>query len=339
MIGTAPGYAQIGALQGTTLFGTLPYSGDGVLFSMSTAGAYTVLHMFSAARDGSGPRAQLALDKQGNLYGTTGSGGANGGGTLWEYTASGHFRTLHSFGAGSDGTVPMQGPTAGLHGTIYGSTAEGAIGGSGNIFRYGHPGGYDVLYDFMSGADGHCPFSGVAVGKTGALFGTTVGVGYGGNPNGSVWTFTSGGGLRTLYVLTDGADGEWPTQAPALDGAGNVFGTTSTKNGSSFAGAVWKIDSAGVFSILRSLDGGTDGYGPNSPLVLDRNGLLYGTTGSGGAADDGTVFSIAKKGAFKVVHSFANTGDGAQPTGNLVQDSQTALYGGTGTGQVFKIVP
>ena len=207
-----------------------------MLFSLGTAGTYTVLHVFSAKNDGSGPRAQLALDKQGNLYGTTGGGGANGGGTLWEYTTSGRFRTLHSFGAGADGTVPMQGPTASGHGTIYGSTAEGAIGGSGNIFSYGHAGGYDVLYDFMSGADGHCPFSGVAVGKAGALFGTTVGVGYGGNPNGSVWTYTAGGGLRTLYVFSDGADGEWPTQAPAIDGAGDVFGTTSTQNGSGFAG-------------------------------------------------------------------------------------------------------
>ena len=339
VMGTAPGYAQIGAVRGATLYGTLAYSGDGVLFSMSTAGAYTVLHKFQSARDGSAPRAQLAIDAAGNLYGTTGEGGANGGGTLWEYTASGHFRTLHSFGAGGDGTVPMQGPTRSAHGAIYGSTAEGAIGGSGNIFSYRHGGGYDVLYDFMSGGDGHCPFSGVAVGPPAALFGTTVGVGYGGNPNGSVWTYTAAGGLRTLYVFTDGADGEWPTQTPAVDGAGEVFGTTATQNGSGFAGAIWKIDRAGHFSVLHSMDGAVDGYGPNSPLILDRNGTLYGTAGGGGAANDGTVFGIGKEGAFSVVHSFTGMADGQQPTGNLVQDSQGALYGGTGTGQVFKIVP
>lgn len=338
VIGTAPGYAQVGALKGGTLYGTLPYNGDGVLFSMSLSGTYTALHNFTAVTDGSGPRAQLAIDKQGNLYGTTGSGGAYGAGTLWEYTKAGKFRTLHSFGSGADGAVPMQGPAFGQD-AIFGSTAEGAIGGSGNIFSYGHKGGYDVLYDFMSGQDGHCPFSGVAVSKSGTLYGTTVGVGYGGNPNGSVWQYTSTGGLQTLYVFTDGADGEWPTQAPAIDGAGDVFGTTSTQNGSSFAGAVWKIDKAGHFAIMHSLNGAADGYGPNSPLLLDRNGLLFGTASSGGAANDGTVFSVTKGGAFTVVHSFTDTGDGEQPTGNLVQDSQTSLYGGTGTGQVFKIVP
>ncbi len=339
VIGTAPGYAQIGALKGGTLFGTLPYNGDGVLFSMTASGTFAALHNFNAASDGSGPRAQLAVDKQGDLYGTTGSGGAYGAGTLWEYTAAGKFRTLHSFGNGSDGSVPMQGPTLGRHGAVYGSTAEGAIGGSGNIFSYGHKGGYDVLYDFMSGQDGHCPFSGVAVSKNGTLYGTTVGVGYGGNPNGSVWQYTSGGGLQTLYVFTDGADGEWPTQAPAIDATGDVFGTTSTQNGSGFAGAVWKIDKAGHFAILHSLNGAADGYGPNSPLLLDNDGVLFGTANSGGPANDGTVFSVTKGGAFTVVHSFTNTGDGAQPTGNLVQDSQAALYGGTATGQVFKIVP
>ncbi len=339
IIGTAPGYAQIGASRGSTLYGTLPYNGDGVLFSMSAAGSYTMLHNFASAKDGSNPRAQIALDKNANLYGTTSGGGAYGGGTLWEYTASGRFITLHSFGAGDDGSVPMQGPTYGGHGTIYGSTAEGAIGGSGNLFSYAHKPGYDVLYDFMSGADGHCPFSGLAVGKDGTLYGTTVGVGYGGNPNGSVFKYSAAGGLQTLYVFTDGADGEWPTQAPTIGGKGAIFGTTTTQNGSSFAGAVWKIDAAGHFSMLHSFNGAVDGYGPNSPLLAARDTVFYGTTASGGSGNDGTVFSIGANGAFTTVHSFAGGDDAAQPTGNLVEDSGHNIYGGTATGQVFRIAP
>ena len=50
--------------------------------------------------------------------------------------------------------------------------------------------------------------------------------------------------------------------------------------------------------------GATDGYAPNSPLLLNADGLLYGTTGSGGVDGYGTVFSISKTGAFNVVHSF-----------------------------------
>ncbi len=223
--------------------------------------------------------------------------------------------------------------------TVYGTTGEGAIGGSGNIFSVSHNGTYTVLYEFQSQGDGHCPFSGVAISKSGILYGTTVGVGYGGNPNGSVWQFTPGGALKTLYVFQDGADGEWPNQAPSLDNAGNLYGVTNVQNGTGFAGAIWKITASGKFSVLHSMNGAVDGYGPNSPLLLGKDGLLYGTTGSGGASNLGTVFSVSKSGSFNVVHSFTNTGDGAQPTGNLVLDSAGAIYGGTAYGPVFKITP
>jgi uncharacterized repeat protein (TIGR03803 family) len=339
IIGSVPGGPQIGAIQGGTLIGTIPYEGAGVLFTLTKSGTYAVLHNFNASTDGSSPLARLAVDGAGDIYGTASSGGASGGGTLWEYSATGVMTTPHAFGANGDGSTPMQGPSMGPHRTVYGATGEGAIGNSGNIFSVSHHGNYTDLYKFMSQGDGHCPFSGVAVNKAGTLYGTTVGVGNGGNPNGSVWQFTQAGGLQTLYVFKDGADGEWPTQAPVLDPAGNLYGTTSTKNGANFAGIIWKFSASGKFSILHSMNGATDGSGPNSPLLLGKNGLLYGTTGSGGAANDGTVFSISEAGAFSLVHSFSNTGDGAQPTGNLVRDGAGVIYGGTNAGSVFAINP
>jgi uncharacterized repeat protein (TIGR03803 family) len=339
VIGSVAGGPQIGAIQGSTLIGTLPYMGAGVLFTLTTSGTYTTLHSFAAGTDGSSPRARLAVDGAGDIYGTASGGGANNAGTLWKFSAKGVMTTPHAFGANGDGSTPMQGPSMGPHRTVYGVTGEGAIGGSGNIFSLSHAGTYTDLYEFQSKGDGHCPFSGIAVSKTGTLYGTTVGVGYGGNPNGSVWSYSPAGVLTTLYVFQDGADGEWPTQAPVLDPAGDLYGTTSVQNGASFAGAIWKISAAGAFSILHAMNGATDGYAPNSPLLLGKDGLLYGTTGSGGASNDGTVFSISKTGAFTVVHSFANGSDGAAPTGNLVRDSAGAIYGGTASGPVFRITP
>jgi uncharacterized repeat protein (TIGR03803 family) len=140
-------------------------------------------------------------------------------------------------------------------------------------------------------------------------------------------------------VFQNGADGEWPTQAPVVDGAGNVYGVSSTQNGTSYAGAIWKISATGHFSILHAMAGAADGYAPNSPLLLNADGLLYGTTGSGGVDGYGTVFSISKSGAFNVVHSFTAGADGAQPTGNLVQSSAGVIYGGTAYGAVFSITP
>jgi len=340
VIASVPGGPQIGAISGATLYGTVAYSGNGLLFRMTISGAgYKVLHRFNTNVDGKNPDARLALGATGDLFGAAPGGGANGGGTLWEYTRSGVMLTRHAFGAGSDGSTPLQGPTMGAGGTIYGAAGEGAISGSGNIFSVSHGGSYHVIYDFMSKGDGHCPFSGVAFGPGAVLYGTTVGVGFGGNPNGSVWQYTAAHGLKTIYVFTDGVDGEWPSQAPVVDGAGNVYGTTNMQSGALFAGVIWKISAAGVFSVLHSMNAATDGFAPNSPLLLDANGKFYGTTGSQGPGGYGTVFSITKTGVFSVIHSFSNTGDGAQPTGNLVQDSAGVIYGGTANGPVFKIKP
>ena len=181
--------------------------------------------------------------------------------------------------------------------------------------------------------------SGVGVSASRMIYGTTVGVGYGGNPNGSVWQFSKAGGLKTLYVFQDGNDGEWPDQAPTVDSAGNVYGTTYIKGGSNFAGTIWAIGAGGKFSLLHSMNGTTDGYVPNSPLVIGSDGNLYGTTLGGGTNNGGVVFSISPAGQSTVVHTFTDNGDGAVPTGNLVQDTGSAIYGGTSDGTVFKVVP
>jgi len=222
---------------------------------------------------------------------------------------------------------------------IVGTTSMGAPNGNGTIFAMKHESAYKTLYNFQSKADGHCPFSGVAVSASHVIYGTTVGVGYGGNPNGSVWQFSKAGGLQTLYVFQDENDGEWPNQAPTVDSAGNVYGTTAIQGGANVAGAIWTVSAAGQFSVLHSMNGATDGSGPNSPLVLGSDGNLYGTTLQGGSGDGGTVFSISPTGVFSVVHNFTNSGDGAVPTGNLVQGTDGSIYGGTSFGTVFKIVP
>ena len=124
-----------------------------------------------------------------------------------------------------------------------------------------------------------------------------------------------------------------------LDKAGNLYGTTATGSTSNFAGALWVVDTAGAFSVLHEFVASTDGSSPSSPLLLNTDGNLYSTTSGGGAHGYGTVFKFTPSGKFTVLHSFANTGDGAVPQGGLVHDSKGAIYGGTEYGPVFKIVP
>jgi len=341
VIGSAPGPAQIGAASGKLLYGTMQWNdGSGVLFALSTDGkTYTALHVFAGGTDGSGAESRLAQDSSRNIYGASQMGGTTNGGTIWEYSASGAFSVLHTFGIGTDATNPLQGPVLAPDGALFGTASSGAIGGSGDLYKLKTTGHYKVLHDFMSGNDGHCPFSGVAIGKGGAIYGTTIGRGYGGNPTGSVWRYTQKAGAVTIYVFQDGNDGEWPDQAPAVDQGGNVYGTTHIQNGANFPGAVWSLTPNGKSAVLYNFTGSTDGYAPNSPLLLDTNGTLYGTTASGGQYNDGTVFGITPSGAFTMIHAFTGGNDGATPTGNLAADKNGVIYGGVTSGQVFKIVP
>jgi uncharacterized repeat protein (TIGR03803 family) len=330
----------VGAVLNTTIYGTTTAGGassHGSLFRLTTSGTYTVLHSFTGGADGNYPNGGLVINAASAVIGTT-RGGADGYGTLWSF-AAGTLKTLHTFASNKDLAIPLQGPELNIHGALFGSTATGAPNNNGGIYRLRPNGHYTILYVFQSGTDGHCPYSGIAVEKIAAIFGTTIGMGYGGNPTGSVWKLSPSGTLSTIYVFKDGADGEWPDQAPVLDKAGNLYGTTHVQNGANFAGAVWRISSTGTFSVLHDLTASTDGSAPNSPLVLDTDGNLYGSTGAGGPGGYGTVFQITPSGKFAVMHSFANGTDGATPTGNLAHDAAGAIYGGTQSGQVFKIAP
>ena len=156
--GIAPQGALIqgadGALYGTTVSGGGGRCGGnfgcGTVFRMTTAGSISILHAFSldARTDGYGPSPYLLLARDGNFYGTTGSGGtvAGGGdlnGTVFRVTPSGTKTTLFSFGPLNENpSNPVGGVIEGTDGSLYGTLAYngrfgsvGAFGGSGAVFR------------------------------------------------------------------------------------------------------------------------------------------------------------------------------------------------------------
>jgi len=233
-------------------------------------------------------------------------------------------------------------------GSLYGAAAGGAIDTNGSVFEINAAGNYITRYRFRSGGDGHCPFSSVAVDDKGFVYGTVVGAGFGGDPNGAVWKLSMQGKLTPLYLFKDGDDGQYPDQSPIIDPAGNLYGTIITKNGGQYAGAVWKIDTAGQFSIVHQFAGKADGFGPNGPLMMNTDGNLYGTTASGGGTDAnpgyGTLFRITPAGQFRVIHTFTGP-DGSNPTGTLAHDATGAIYGATSGnngsigGTVYKLKP
>jgi uncharacterized repeat protein (TIGR03803 family) len=85
-----------------------------------------------------------------------------------------------------------------------------------------------------------------------------------------------------------------------------------------------------AIKVLYSFADGTDGAYPNSTMITDKAGNLYGTTYDG--CGSGTVFKLAPGGTETVLHCFAGAPDGANPRGGLMADVQGNLYGTTQNG-------
>ena len=111
--------------------------GSGAIYRVAVSGAkatVTGLYSFlSLLGDGSNALGNLLLASDGNLYGTTAGGGANGDGTIYRVSQTGGFAVLYSFANGSDGGFPVGGLTQGSDGRLYGTTA-GQNGSSGTVF-------------------------------------------------------------------------------------------------------------------------------------------------------------------------------------------------------------
>ena len=188
-------------------------------------------------------------------------------------------------------------------------------------------GAESVIHSF-SGPDGAVPWAGVLAVK-GAFYGTTT---EGGSSNdGTVFALSASGSETILHNFTGDPDGAIPT-APLIDVKGILYGTTyAGGTGSACSagcGTVYAINSSGTQRVLYSFKGEPDGARPALGALIDVHDTLYGTTYSGGASDNGTVFKITSSGAESVTYSFKGDPDGAAPEQGLLY-SHGELYGTT----------
>jgi uncharacterized repeat protein (TIGR03803 family) len=110
-------------------------SNFGVVWKVSKNGTETILHNFSGASDGQSPLAGVILDADGNIYGSTNTGGASGFGTAFEIHKNGKFTLLHDFTGGTDGKYLYGGLILDPEGRVYGTTINGGTGGYGTVWR------------------------------------------------------------------------------------------------------------------------------------------------------------------------------------------------------------
>jgi uncharacterized repeat protein (TIGR03803 family) len=173
--GSQPRAALTMAIDGN-FYGTTYYGGgnhDGTLYRITQQGTLTQLHSFSGGGDGANPLGQLVASTHGALYGTTYTGGTNGGGTIFSISISGTFSVLYSFTGGIDGANPGAGLAQGSDGNFYGTTYAGGPNGNGGIFKITPQGALTPLYLFSGGNDGASSYAKLAQGSDGDFYGTT----------------------------------------------------------------------------------------------------------------------------------------------------------------------
>jgi uncharacterized repeat protein (TIGR03803 family) len=124
-------------MSGEGLFGM---SSTPSVFSMTPSGVVTILHTFGQGSDGTFPWGTVVQAPNGNLYGTTSSGGTAGHGVLFEISTNGtSYTILHNFGDGSvanDGNFPTGTLIVGHDKNLYGTTEGGGSAGLGTVFKF-----------------------------------------------------------------------------------------------------------------------------------------------------------------------------------------------------------
>jgi uncharacterized repeat protein (TIGR03803 family) len=339
---------------GTTVYGgsglcpqlfTSGTQGCGTIFRMTPQRVVTVLYSFpydtatGTAQNDAYPTAGLIEGKDGFLYGVAqegsipGCNGALGCGTLFRISTAGVFTLLHQFCNGDGCANPSEGGRPMAHlvqlpsTTLCGTTQQGGIANSGTLFCASTSGAVTTEY-ILDGTKGYEPAAALLVGTDGTtLYGTAP---FGGaNGQGKVFAFKSGT-VTTLHDFGSSTDTTINPERDLIFGAnGKLYGATY---GGSPAGGIFSLNTDGTgFSSLNVFNPEVvgAGYESRSGLELARNGLMYGTTYTGGADGDGCVYSLdPTHGTYKLLASFA-TSTGAAPVAALIEGSDNFLYGTT----------
>ena len=342
-----------GFLYGTAYNASGFYSG---IYKIKKDGTgYSFVHGFPS-NDAAGYFAYCDLIKasDGNLYGMCKNGGLYGLGTVFKVvTSTGTVSPVWNFD-GYTGAYPQPAYSPysqnkliqGADGKLYGVTTEGGYYGYGTGFRLTTAGVCSVLTNFnypdaygnanplvQSGTTFYCTsYYGGAFTYPGSF-----------NGYGAAMSITSTGTIKVLQSFYQ--RDSWQPYSPVVQD-GTVFYGEVYYGGEYGNGLIYKIDSAGHYTVLHNLDNNLyfwEGSGPSGGLLLASDGNLYGICNGGGKYGSGTVFKITTKGVFTVLHQLQNFEGNGGGYGGLTQGAGTdknlygTLNGGgpSGNGSIF----
>jgi uncharacterized repeat protein (TIGR03803 family) len=355
--------ASDGNLYGSTLSGG-KYQ-NGTLFKLTPEGVYTDIQDFNYSLSGASAYAPLMEASDGNLYGVNPSGGANYGGTIFQYNlTTGVFKTVYDFPLISGGSYSQLVDDGKGH--LYGTTSYGGTNQLGNIFTWNYKTNtYTDIYDFADGIDGQRPWAGIVIASDGRIYGTSrfggptdhTGTGYG---DGVAWSInTDGTGFKAIHNFgASSTDGYWPVQGFVEGPDGALYSTTIY--GGNDCTAIYSNDGCGtLYKIIPNATTPTytqiyafnlskgQGVEPQQGApTLGGDGNLYVIGPQGGPTDYGQLMAFTTKGVYSDVHDFNAAGasdTSGSPAAAVLEDQFGNLWGGTANGaanqdgEIFKI--
>jgi uncharacterized repeat protein (TIGR03803 family) len=293
-----------GNLYGTTTQGTTGY---GSIYKIAAgSGTVTTLANFTSSSLGSSPQSPLIMDANGNLYGTTQTGGPNNCGTIFELANGSSTITRLAYFTGSSGigSWPIGGIVMDSSGNIYGTTFLGGPTNQGTLWKLASGSSTITTLASFTGTNGASPqYTNLFLDSSGNLYGTTNGGGT--NNDGTVFKYAIGSSTFTTLASFNGTNGSSP-EGVVMDASGNLFGVTAN-GGANNQGTVFAIAAGSSAITTVATFNNTNGQNPYSPLLLDSSGNMYGTTYLGGANNTGTVFEAAPLSGAAVVASQPTT--------------------------------
>jgi uncharacterized repeat protein (TIGR03803 family) len=276
----------------------------------------SVPYRFNSESDGSGVINVSAHDQQGNLYGTTSTGGAYGAGTVFELTPSGLSwtkTTLYGFTGGRDGTTPTQ-VVVGNDGNLYGIAGGGAFRG-GVVFQLTPSDGQwteSVIHIFGFNGSSSNP-NNLVQDSTGNLYGTAIMAPVNGPEAAALFVLqktASGWNYNEHVVAHECTPSDFLYETLdklTIDAAGNLYGTGgASDNFSRNSGRRSPGGELCFFNYAFKASYDNNGwhyqdlefllntyFGSSGSLALDASGNLYGTTYNCGTNNSGTVWQLS----------------------------------------------
>ena len=330
------------------------YGMDTNIFEMSPSGSVNTLYSFCTINtqcpvaNGANATGALVWDVyDGLFYGVTRFGGITKGGlasacsteggcgTIFEIGTGGHLKPLYRFTGESDGAFPVGGLAQGTDGNFYGTaTFGGGAFDGGVVFKISPTGTFTTLYKFCptkSCVDGVFPVSRLVQATDGNFYGTTYYGGLGdcsGQGCGTVFKITPDGTFTSIYSFCLGgfpcSDGMYPIDGLVQGTDGNLYGTTTGKDGKSYSqGTVFKI-SLGLAPFVKTLQLGAH---TGTEVTILGTGLTGASSVSfNGASASFTVVSATEIRA--TVPAGATTGpiEVTTPSGTLQSNVAFRVY-------------